>query len=51
MALDIGEDVYLIDRAFLQLLVLFEFIDGDHLYGVLLLVVVVYRTVYLAIDT
>lgn len=51
MALDIGEDVYLIDCAFLELLVLFEFIDGDHLYRVLLLVVVVYGTVYLAVDT
>ena len=50
VALDVGEDVYLIDCAFLKLLVLFEFIDRDHLYRVLLLVVVVYGAVHLPVD-
>jgi hypothetical protein len=41
MGLDIGQDVNLVDRALLQLLILLELVDGDHLDGVLLLVVVV----------
>ena len=50
MVLDVGEDVDLVDRALLELLVLLEFVYRDHLDRVFLLVVVVYRTVDLPVD-
>ncbi len=49
--LDIGEDVDLIDRALLQLLVLLETPHLDHLHRVLLTVVLVYRTVHLTVGS
>ena len=51
MVLDVGEDVDLVDRALLELLVLLEFVYWDHLDRVFLLVVVVYRAVDLTVDT
>lgn len=50
MVLDVGEDVDLVDRALLELLVLLEFVYRDHLDRVFLLVVVVYRAVDLPVD-
>jgi hypothetical protein len=50
MGFDISEDVDLVHRALLQLLVLFELVNGYDLDGVLLLVVVVDCSVDLAID-
>lgn len=50
MVLDVGEDVDLVDRALLELLVLLEFVYRDHLDRVFLLVVVVYRTIDLPVD-
>lgn len=49
VAFYVGEDVDLVDRALLELLILFKFIDGDHLYRVFFFVVVVYRSIYFAI--
>lgn len=50
MGLNIREDVNLVDRAFLQLLILLELVDRDDLDGVLLLIVVVDCPVDLAVD-
>lgn len=51
VAFYVGEDVDLVDCALLQLLILFKFIDGDHLYRVFFFVVVVYRSIYFAIHS
>lgn len=51
VAFYVGEDVDLVDRALLQLLILFKFIDGDHLYRVFFFVVVVYRSIYFTIHS
>lgn len=49
VAFYVGEDVDLVDCALLQLLILFKFIDGDHLYRVFFFVVVVYGSIYFTI--
>lgn len=46
---DVGEDVDLVDGALLQLLVLLEATDLDHLHRVLLVVILVYRPVHLPV--
>jgi hypothetical protein len=51
MALDIRENVYFVNSAFLQFFVLFELVYGNDLYGVFLFVVVVDCSVNLAVNT
>ncbi len=47
--LDVGQDVYLVDRALLQLLILLEPPHLDHLHCVFLVIVFVYCPVHLTV--
>ena len=51
VSLNIGENVYLINSTLLQFFILFELVYRNDLYGIFFLVVVVYRSVNLTVNT
>ena len=51
MMLDVGQDIYFVDCAFLQFFVLAEFVNGYDFDGVFSLVVVVERAIDFAVHS